>query len=99
MTATIALILRVAMFAALYGFLLLAVRMIWKSVTAANPLPGNRIIPVIELACELKDEQIVKEFSSTEVLIGRDMECDYVIPHATVSNRHGRLSYHQNQWW
>ena len=31
--------------------------------------------------------------------MGREPACDFPINDQTVSSRHARLSFHQNQWW
>jgi len=44
-------------------------------------------------------DQGAKTFTLPEVIIGRDLSCDFILPHELVSARHGRFSFHQNQWW
>ncbi|HNX45577.1 MAG TPA: FHA domain-containing protein [Anaerolineaceae bacterium] len=99
MTAAIGLTLRILFFIALYSFLAFAVWVIWKSVSAKDLKPGNILIPSITLAWDNGEETILQSFSSAELLVGREPECDFVLANATVSSRHARLSFHQNQWW
>lgn len=99
MSATLGLALRVALFAFLYLFLFVALRLIWKSVTQKEPRVGSIPIPAIQLTSVEVYEGKEMAFTSAEVLIGRDRECDFVINLQAISSRHGRLSFHQNQWW
>ena len=99
MSATIGLALRVIMFVLLYLFLFVALRLIWKSVTQKEPRLGSVTIPTIHLSSAESYENTDLSFTSAEVLIGRNKECDFVINHQAISSRHGRLSFHQNQWW
>ena len=99
MSATLGLALRVALFVLLYLFLFVALRLIWKSVTQKEPRVGSIPIPAIHLTSLDAFEGKATTFTSAEVLIGRDRECDFVINQQAISSRHGRLSFHQNQWW
>ena len=98
MSATFGLVLRVTLFVLLYLFLFVALRLIWKSVNQKEPRLGTNSIPTIHLSSDSNDSNELS-FSSAEVLIGRDKECDFVINQQAISSRHGRLSFHQNQWW
>lgn len=99
MSATLGLVLRVGMFIFLYLFLFVALRLIWKSVNQKEPRAGSIPIPAIYLTSLDAFEGSEMSFTSAEVLIGRDRECDFVINQQAISSRHGRLSFHQNQWW
>jgi pSer/pThr/pTyr-binding forkhead associated (FHA) protein len=67
-------------------------------VNQKEPRLGTNSIPTIHLSSDSNDSNELS-FSSAEVLIGRDKECDFVINQQAISSRHGRLSFHQNQWW
>jgi pSer/pThr/pTyr-binding forkhead associated (FHA) protein len=99
MSAMLGLALRVALFAFLYLFLFVALRLIWKSITQKEPRLGSITIPAIHLTSADASDGKELTFTSAEVLIGRDRECDLVIDQQAISSRHGRLSFHQNQWW
>lgn len=99
MSANVGFALRVAMFVCLYLFLFLALRIIWKSVTQKDPRVSNIPVPTLQIFSSEMAESTESTFTSAEVLIGRDHECDFVINHPAISARHGRFSFHQNQWW
>lgn len=99
MNAIIGLVLRILLFIALYGFLAAALWMIWKSIKSKDASNANESNPPISLSSTLEGAQKAQTFTSSEVVIGRDPDCDFVLPHEMVSARHGRLSFHQNQWW
>lgn len=99
MSAIVGFSLRLALFLILYLFLYLALRIIWKSINQKEPHLGNMQIPAIQLISVDSLDGKGKVFTSAEVLIGRDRDCDFVLNHSAISARHGRLSYHQNQWW
>jgi pSer/pThr/pTyr-binding forkhead associated (FHA) protein len=41
----------------------------------------------------------VTRFQTSEVILGRDPLCNLCVPDETVSARHARFTYQQNQWW
>ena len=99
MSATVGLILRVTFFAFLYGFLALAMWMLWRSVVSKQINQGNLAIPGLTLSTKIGTETMVQSFAGTEVLIGRSLDCDFILEDSTVSSRHARLFYNLNQWW
>ena len=44
-------------------------------------------------------ETITQQFTTPEIIIGRDPSCELIVSDEMVSARHARLSYHNNQWW
>ena len=99
MSATVGLILRIAFLVFLYSFLVLAIWMLWRSVVSKQVNHGNIPIPSLTLSTNAGTELMTQTFASNEVLIGRSLECDFILEDSTVSSRHARLSYHLNQWW
>jgi pSer/pThr/pTyr-binding forkhead associated (FHA) protein len=99
MSATVGLILRILFLAFLYAFLGLAIWMLWRSVGSKQASQGNIAIPSLTLSTAIGAESKTQTFASSEVLIGRSQECDFVLEDPTVSSRHARLFYHLNQWW
>ncbi len=99
MSATVGLILRIAFLVFLYSFLVLAIWMLWRSVVSKQANHGNLPIPSLTLTSTMTTEPLVQTFAGTEVLIGRSLDCDFVLEDATVSSRHARLFYNLNQWW
>ena len=99
MSATVGLILRFAFLTVLYIFLAVAIWMLWRSVVSKQVHQGNIPIPSLTLATSIGQEMIAQSFAGTEVLIGRSLDCDFILEDATVSSRHARLYYNLNQWW
>lgn len=99
MNAYVGLILRVLMFVCLYAFLGTAIWLLWKSISGSMLRKGTIAIPTLTLATTIDDEQVIRTFTSSEVTIGRNPDSDLVLKDETVSGRHGRMTYHLNQWW
>lgn len=99
MTPFIGLGLRVLMMVSLFVFLVIAFRLIWQSLHTRYSQAGNLVIPLLTLAYERYNRQVEQSFTSSEITIGRDPECDLSVPNSTMSARHATLSFHQNQWW
>lgn len=99
MNAMTALVLRVLLFISLYTFLGTAVWLLWKSVTGGRLRGGTIAIPTLTLATTIDGEQTILTYTSSDVLVGRNPDCDLILEDETVSGRHGRLTYHLNQWW
>lgn len=99
MNAVTGLVLRILLFISLYAFLGVAVWLLWKSVTGTRLRGGNIPIPTLTLATTINDDQMIQTYTSSDVLIGRNPDCDLVLDDETVSGRHGRMTYHLNQWW
>ena len=99
MSATVGLILRITFLVFLYTFLVLAIWMLWRSVVSKQINHGNIPIPSLTLSTVIGTKLMTQTFANNEVLIGRSLECDFILEDSTVSSRHARLSYHLNQWW
>ncbi len=99
MSATAGLILRVLFLAFLYAFLALAMWMLWRSVVSKQVHQGNLAIPSLLLSSGIGAEPKIQSFAGVEVLIGRSLDCDFILEDSTVSSRHARLFYNLNQWW
>lgn len=97
MTGIVVLILRILLAASLYGFLGLALFTIWRDLRSQSQMISAPDIPT--LAIKASEAEPVQTFATSEVILGRSLNCDFPIPDETVSARHARLSYHHNQWW
>ncbi len=98
MTESINLILRIAMLLALYTFVFLQ---FGRFGNRLNTRPQHLIRQYHPLFFQQKAVRSSKQsrFTSAEVLLGRDQYNDFPLEHSTVSARHARLIYRQNQWW
>jgi pSer/pThr/pTyr-binding forkhead associated (FHA) protein len=99
MTPLIGLGLRVLMMISLFVFLVIAFSLIWRSLRTKYSQAGNLVIPLLTLSYERYNHLVEQSFTSSEMTIGRDPECDLSVPNSTMSARHATLSFHQNQWW
>ncbi len=99
MSAVILLFIRLAMALALYGFLAWAIWTLWRDITRQDELLAARRIPVLKLTKQAESGEVSYEFSTPDVLVGRDQTCDLVLDEKTVSAEHARLSYHHGNWW
>lgn len=99
MSATLFLILRFLIAAALYTFLGWVVVILWRDLRAHTAQITLNKAPRLGLRFTMNDAAPVRYFTSSLVTIGRDAVCDCPIDDRTVSTRHARLSFHHTQWW
>jgi pSer/pThr/pTyr-binding forkhead associated (FHA) protein len=99
MSAIIFLVLRILLAFILYGFLGFALYTIWRDMKRQDQLLVTRQPPPLTLTSQSYDLAPTQRFSNSEIFLGRDSGCDFTLEDQTVSSRHARLSYHQNQWW
>jgi pSer/pThr/pTyr-binding forkhead associated (FHA) protein len=99
MSAIIFLVLRILLAFILYGFLGFALYTIWRDMKRQDQLLVTRQPPPLTLTSQSYDLAPTQRFSNSEIFLGRDSVCDFTLEDQTVSSRHARLSYHQNQWW
>ncbi len=100
MIATVVLALRFALAIALYAFLG------WTLFTLLQELKqqGNRLStqkkPGLTIYVKLeRNRESQRYFSKTEVVIGRDTNCDLSVMDEALSAHHARITYHHGQWW
>ena len=100
MIATVVLILRLVLAIALYVFLG------WALLTLLQELKqqGNKLALQKQpgLVLYMKSDQgkeILRRFSQSEIIIGRESNCDLSVMDETLSAHHARLKYHHGQWW
>lgn len=99
MYATLLLVIRIALSAALYAFLAWSFYLLWRDLRhQANQVAAFQA-PPLALYLSGSDGDEIRRYIQTPVVIGRDAACDCPIDDRTVSTRHARLSYHHNQWW
>jgi pSer/pThr/pTyr-binding forkhead associated (FHA) protein len=99
MSAIIFLVLRILLAVVLYGFLGLAFYTLWRDMKQQGQLFAARQ-PTPLIITSLADSlALTRRFSKPEIILGRELACDLQLDDQTVSLRHARLSYRQNQWW
>lgn len=99
MSGIVVLIVRILLAIALYGFIFWAVYTIWRELQIhSQALATKKIPPLIISSLDTLDSTPVR-FEVPEIILGRDAACSLVVADETVSARHSRFSYRQNQWW
>jgi pSer/pThr/pTyr-binding forkhead associated (FHA) protein len=100
MSGLILLGLRILAAIALYAFLGWALYLLWRSLRQDALEISSRQVTPIDLLIDLPEEEnILLHFTTNDVVIGRDVDCECKLTHGTVSARHARLTFHHNQWW
>ena len=99
MSAILLLVLRILLAVVLYAFLAYALLTLWHDLKRQGELLAVHQPPPITLITELDSPPLTRQFSCSEIIMGRDTACDFPLNDQTVSSHHARLSYHQNQWW
>jgi len=99
MIATVVLALRFALAIALYAFLG------WAFFTLLQELKqqGNKLStqkkPGITIFFRSQNRDNLRHFLQTEVMIGRDTNCDLSVLDEALSAHHARVTHHHGQWW
>jgi hypothetical protein len=99
MSATILLILRVALVAVLYLFLAWALFTLWLDLRRQSKLLGVPQAPPITLSRQVGEELKSFRYTHPEITIGRDPASDCFLEDKTISAQHARMSFHHGQWW
>ena len=104
MSATILLILRLALTTVLYAFLGWALWVLWQDLRRRSADLASQQTPPLILRMAQEDGEQVFRFTGgierrSEVFIGRDPACECRIEDKSISARHAVLSYHHGQWW
>ena len=99
MTGIIVFILRILLAVSLYAFLVWALYMLWNELRANQHLLNSKKVPTLSVKILEIEPDKVHQYNLTQVLVGRDPNCDVCLPNELVSAQHARLSYHHNQWW
>jgi len=99
MSGIVVLVLRILMVVVLYAFLAWAIYTIWRDLKFQSQILSLHQVPTLELTPMGEVDIEGVNFQKQEIFLGRDPTCTYPIHNETVSSRHARLSFHQNQWW
>jgi pSer/pThr/pTyr-binding forkhead associated (FHA) protein len=100
MIATIVLALRFALAIALYAFLGWALWTLWQELNQQGKRLASRKQPSITLFINVEnDKQSLRQFSQSEITIGRDTNCDLSMLDEALSAHHARITFHHGQWW
>jgi pSer/pThr/pTyr-binding forkhead associated (FHA) protein len=100
MTATIVLILRLLLAAALYTFLGWALWTLFQEFKQQGDKLAVQKKPAITLYITIeRGQENVRRFLQPEIMIGRDPNCDLALMDEALSAHHARLAHHHGQWW
>ena len=55
--------------------------------------------PLITIKGQDGWNSIEKQFFKPEIIIGRDLDADIIVPDETISVRHCKITYQHKQWW
>ncbi|RPJ29506.1 MAG: FHA domain-containing protein [Chloroflexi bacterium] len=100
MTATIVLILRLLLAIALYAFLGWALWTLLQEFKQQGDKLAVQRKPAITLYIKIeRGKENVRRFLQSEIMIGRDPNCDLSFMDEALSAHHARLAHHHGQWW
>ncbi len=100
MIATVVLVLRIGLAIALYAFLGWALSTLLRDLQQQGDRISKQKIPGITIFVRIyQGNETQRFFAQTEILIGRDTNCDISMSDETMSAHHARIVYHHGQWW
>lgn len=99
MNAIIVLILRILLVALLYGFVIFVLYSIWRLLKTELDKQTSKSFPKLSLLIVDSELPFEKTFNQTSLILGRDASADVQINDTTISSRHAKFSFQQNQWW
>lgn len=100
MTATLVLILRIGLAATLYYFLWRVFQSLRQDLIQQGNILSNIKKPSIHIHTKSSDgKESTYSFWQTEIVIGREPQCNISIKDDVLSANHARVSFHHSQWW
>lgn len=99
MSAIAVLVLRILFALLLYAFLYWAFSVIWRDLRLKTQEFTHEALPALLITPLDAPSDEVTRFQTSEVILGRDPGCNLPVAHETVSARHARFTFQQNQWW
>jgi hypothetical protein len=99
MSAIVLLIIRLVLVILLYGFLGWVLFTLWKDMQRQSSALDEIKIPQLGLYPQTPTNIAPVSFALAEVTVGREPTCDFVLDDRTISSKHARLVFRQNQWW
>lgn len=99
MSGILVLILRILFALLLYVFLYWAFSVIWRDLRVRAQEQTSESIPALLITPLDPPAGEVMRYQTSEIILGRDSLCNLCVPHETVSARHARFTFQQNQWW
>lgn len=100
MSGEVVLVLRLLLALALYGFLALALGVMWMELRQNAGYSSKHGATDIRLEVRLpKQLPVVRAYSRQELVVGRDPLADVHIADLNASPRHAALMFQRGQWW
>jgi pSer/pThr/pTyr-binding forkhead associated (FHA) protein len=100
MIATIVLALRLALAITLFAFLGWAFYTLLQELRQQGIKLSTQKKIGITLHVKIEEgKESVRHFTQTEIVLGRDANCDLSIMDEALSAHHARVTYHHGQWW
>ncbi len=99
MNAILALVLRILLLVLVYLFVGWIGYTVFKDLRTLVRGRTDSVTTPILLQTVIEKEPIERQFIKTEVILGRDPDCDFTLSDETISLRHCQLSFHHDQWW
>ncbi len=97
MSEILFLVVRMLIAVGLYVFLGWAFWTIYQDLVFQSRSLTPAALPKIALSIE--GEAKLRSFQQLEIVIGREVGCDLRLTDSTVSGRHARIRFRQEQWW
>jgi pSer/pThr/pTyr-binding forkhead associated (FHA) protein len=100
MIATVVLLLRLVLAITLYAFLGWAFWTLLQELKQQGDKLALQKKPELTLSIKSEDgKESTQHFTKSEVMIGRDTNCDLAVMDEALSAHHVRLTHHHGQWW
>jgi len=100
MIATVVLALRLAMAIALFAFLGWAFYTVLQELRQQGAkLSTQKKLGITFFIKIAEGKESSKHFTQTELVLGRDSNCDLSVMDEALSAHHARIAYHHGQWW
>lgn len=100
MSGPVVFALRLLLTISLYVFLGWAFLTLWRDIRLQGGFLESHKVPPISLTISHSSlAPQIRHFNQEEIIIGRHPSCECPVDDETISARHARLSFHQNQWW
>jgi len=100
MTAIVALGLRILLAGSLYILLGWILVVLWQEIRQQGTFQVSQKRTSIHIDAKLENGNDRKfHFWQTEIIIGRNSQCDISLKDEPLSTIHARISFHHTQWW
>lgn len=100
MIATVVLALRIALAITLFTFLGWAFYTLLQELRQQGAkLSAQKKLGITFYIKIEAGKESIRHFTQTEIVLGRDANCDLSVMDEALSAHHARITYHHGQWW